>query len=820
MNYGRNNTSMRRSSLQQGTPKKKSKKATSRHIKNFFLVLIGLFVICLIAGGFVFKKIIDDTPEITADTLKPSAYTTYAYANDGTTVIGSFVNAGSNRVFKSLEDIPVHMQNAFIAVEDSRFYQHKGVDWKGVTRAAWTGITSGNFSQGGSTITQQLIKNSVFPNFSQETRAQRVERKIQELYLATKVEKTIGKSEILENYLNTINLGQNTLGVQAAAQRYFGKDVSDLTLSECATIAAITKSPTGYNPITNPEANAKRREKVLKDMLAQGFITQEEFDLALADDVYARIQEADENYKANLTVNSYFLDEVVKSVINDLCEELNYTEEQAYKAVYSGGLKIVTTQDTLMQEICEEEINNPANYPKKVEWSISGAISVIHEDGTQSHYDHNSLAAYVKKKYGTDYGSTFASKEKANAMLEEYINYIKKSPNDQVLTNVTLAPQPQATIVIMDQTTGHVKAMVGGRGEKTTDMSLNRATQSPRQPGSTFKVLSTYVPALDAKNNTLATIIEDAPFKYKDGRYVKNWWGGYQGALTIRYCIQQSANVCAVKKYTEITPELGMKYLTENFKFTTLDPVNDAGQATSLGGLTNGVYNIELTAAYASIANGGIYTEPILYTTIYDHDGNVLLENTPETHTAMKETTAALMTSAMQDVVTVGTGGGARLSGVVCAGKTGTTTATRDLWFAGYTPYLTCSVWGGYDDNKTLEGMGNFHLTIWRKAMQRVHNTYGLKGKTFKMPKGITSKTVCKETGKLAGEHCEKYSEFFATGTGPKDVCKTCLPTTPETGENTGNTGGTNTGGTNTGGTNTGGTNTGNNTNNGRTSSP
>ena len=233
---------------------------------------------------------------------------------------------------------------------------------------------------------------------------------------------------------------------------------------------------------------------------------------------------------------------LVKSVINDLCSELNYTEEQAYQAVYSGGLKIVTTQDTLMQKICEEEINNAANYPAKVEWSISGAISVIHEDGTQEHYDHNSLAAYVKKKYGSSYGSTFSSKEKATAMLEEYINYLKQSSSDQVLTNVTLAPQPQATIVVMDQSTGHVKAMVGGRGEKTTDMSLNRATQSPRQPGSTFKVLSTFVPALDAKNNTLATIIEDAPFKYKDGRYVKNWWGGYRGALTIRYCIQHSAN--------------------------------------------------------------------------------------------------------------------------------------------------------------------------------------------------------------------------------------------------------------------------------------
>ena len=772
MNYGRNNTSKRRATLQRRSVKKRRKTVQINNRKMILLIILGIGIVGLMTVGLLFKKIIDDTPQITAEDLRPSAYTTTAYASDGTTVVGTFVNAGSNRVFKSLEEIPQDLQDAFVAVEDARFKDHNGIDMKGIMRAAVTGITSGNFSQGGSTITQQLIKNSVFPNFSQETTWQKIERKIQELYLAVQIEKIVDKDEILENYLNTINLGQNTLGVQSASKRYFGKDVGELTLSECATIAGITKSPTGYNPITNPEANKKRRDKVLQDMLDQEYISQEEYDAAIEDDVYSRIQIANTAYKENLTVNSYFVDEVAKVVMADLCEKLGYTEEQARNAVYSGGLKIVTTQDVTMQQICEEEINRAANYPKQVDWTVTGAISIIHTDGTQTHYDHNNFGNYVKKEHNVEYGTTFSSQEKANAMLEEYIATIKKSPDDTAITNITLSPQPQSTVVVMDQHTGHVKAMVGGRGTKTSNMTLNRATQSPRQPGSTFKVLSTYVPALDAKNNTLATIIVDSPFKYASGEPVHNHWSGYRGNMTIRECIKTSANVCTVKKYTEIKPSLGLQYLTENFAFSTLDPVDDSGQATSLGGITNGVYNIELTAAYAAIANGGVYTDPILYTHIYDHDGNLLYENVPKTHVAMKDTTAALITSAMRDVVTSGTGTLTRLSGMTSAGKTGTTTDDRDFWFSGYTPYLTASVWGGYDDNQSMEGTSSFHKVIWRKIMQRIHDTLKYKSKNFEMPSSVTRKTICTATGMIATtDACTKYTEYFAKDTAPKQNC-------------------------------------------------
>lgn len=770
MNYGKKNVAKRQREITSKAAMKK-KRIGVRFFKSMLLVLLIIGIGSIIGAGFLFKQIIDEAPKITADDVRPSAYTTTAYADDEKTVLDTFVDAGSNRVYTSIEEIPDYLENAVIAVEDSRFREHNGIDPKGIVRAAVKGLTTGSFSEGASTITQQLIKNSIFPNFNQETRLESIKRKIQEQYLALQLEKQMDKDEILENYLNTINLGQNTLGVQAASKRYFGKDVSELTLSECATIAAITQNPTRYNPINNPEENATRRQKVLDDMLEQGFISETEHAKALKDSVYDRIQIANTEYMDNISVSSYFIDAVARQVIEDLQEELGYTETQAYNAVYSGGLSIITTQNVRMQKICEQELKRSENYPSNVEWGITCAITITHPDGTQNNYDHNGLKNYIYEKYGETYGLTQSTKKRANALVEEYIDSLMQE-GDTVDKRVTLSAQPQASVVVMDQYTGHVKALVGGRGKKTESRSLNRATQSYRQPGSCFKILSTFVPALDTNGDTLATVIKDSPFRYDNGRLVNNWWGkSYKGNMTIRECIKQSANVCTVKKFTELTPALGFKYLTENFALSTLDPTQDIVQAACLGGVSNGVYNLEMTAAYAAIANGGVYTEPVLYTKIYAHDGNLLFEKTPETHVAMKETTAALITNAMEDVIKYGTGTAARMSNMPVSGKTGTTTNAVDLWLSAYTPYLTCSVWTGYDDNKPMENMNqSFHEVIWKKIMERIHEKY--EKKDFEMPNSIEKKWICKATGKLSsGKSCYSYSEYFAPGTAPKQSC-------------------------------------------------
>lgn len=768
MNYGKRKASKKQKKIT-STKSMQGKKIGIRLFKGFLLCLV-LICIAGVAGGVIFlKNVLENAPEISPSDVRPSGYSTFVYADDGTTEIEKFVASGSNRVYKSIDEIPVDLQHAFVAIEDERFYDHKGIDPQGIVRAAITGITSGSFSQGASTITQQLIKNNIFPNFvSEDTFYEKVERKLQEQFLALNIEKQMTKDEILESYMNTINLGQNCLGVQAASKRYFNKDVSELTLSECAVIAGITQNPTAYNPVTYPEANASRRSEVLNKMLNQGYIDQAAYDEAMADDVYSRIQNVNEEI-GNDSPYTYFVDALSEQVINDLQEYLGYTETQAYNALYSGGLSIYSTQNLAMQQICDEEMNNDENYPWLKEVGLSYALTVTRADGTVENYGGHNIKAFAEE-HGSNYGLLYSSSEEALAMVEAWKATIAQE-GDTYDEALYLTPQPQASVTVMDQYTGQIKAIVGGRGAKETSQSLNRAyTGSPEQPGSTFKILSTYGPALDTNKMTLATTIVDEPWHYSNGTSLKNASGSYMGAISVRTAIQWSQNMCAVKAIQEITPSVGYEYLKE-FGFSTLDDTNDVNESIALGGLTKGVYNYELCAAFAAIANEGVYNKPTLYTKILDHDGNVLLESNPESHTVIKDTTAALLTSAMQTVVKSGTGTKAALSNMPVAGKTGTTDHDKDLWFCGFTPYYTCAVWGGYDENKSLTSIDTqYRFRIWKSIMERIHA--GLEYKDFVMPDSIVKKTVCSETGGLCStEFCTPVTEYFAPGTTSDKAC-------------------------------------------------
>ena len=780
MNYGKKSTAKKRTALISRSSMM-GKRARVSFIRVLFVSLIALCIAVTCLGVGSFRGVIDTAPDVDDIDIMPLGYATFLY-DDAGNQIRKLAAPDSNRLPVTLEQIPVDLQHAVVAIEDERFYEHNGIDVKGILRAGMKALTTGDFSEGASTITQQLLKNNVFTNWTSEsTQLERFTRKIQEQYLAVQVEKKTDKDTILENYLNTINLGAGSYGVQAAARQYFDKDVWDLNLSECATLAGITQNPTKFNPIINPDSNRKRRKEVLQHMLDQNYITQDQYDEALADDIYSRIQAAQEkNSSTDNTVYTYFEDELTDQIINDLMNIKGYTKKQATNLLYSGGLKVYTTQDSKIQNILDEEYADPSNYPDTVQYELDYALTVTDPDGNQVNYSKEMLQLYFQNE-DPDFDLLFDSPEDGQTYVDKYKASILANGSKVLAERVNFAPQPQSSMSVIDQHTGYVKALIGGRGEKTASLTLNRATDTTRQPGSTFKIVSTYAPALNEKGMTLATTFEDEPYEYPDGSPVNNATRSYNGTTTIRTAIQNSINVVAVKCLEKVTPELGLKYL-DNFGFTTLahgteadkdangNVWSDANLATALGGITRGVTNVELCASYAAIANGGNYIKPIYYTKILDHNGNVLIENTAAERSVIKESTAFLLTSAMEDVVKQGTGTACQLDNMPVAGKTGTTEAYNDLWFVGYTPYYTCAVWSGYDNNEKLPDYArNFHKALWKKVMTRIHE--GLPSKEFEKPASVEKLSVCEETGLLPRAGCPVITEYFDVGTMPTEYC-------------------------------------------------
>ena len=781
MNYGKKSAAQKRNSLISRSSMM-GKRARVSFIRLLFVSLIALCigVTCLGIGSF--KGVIDNAPDVDDIDIMPLGYATFLYDDQGNQ-IRKLAAPDANRLPVTLEQIPVELQHAVVAIEDERFYEHNGIDVRGILRAGVKALTSGDFSEGASTITQQLLKNNVFTNWTSEsTQLERFTRKFQEQYLAIQVEKKTDKDTILENYLNTINLGAGAYGVQAAARQYFDKDVWDLNLSECATLAGITQNPTKFNPILNPDSNKKRRKEVLQHMLDQNYITEEQYKEALEDDVYSRIQAAQEKHSDNSnTIYTYFEDELTDQIINDLMNIKGYTKTQATNLLYSGGLKVYTTQDSAIQNILDEEYTDPSNFPDQTQYELDFALTVTDPEGNQVNYSKEMLQLYFQNE-DPNFDLLFDSPEEGQTYVDRYKENILSDGSKIVAERVNFAPQPQSSMSVIDQHTGYVKALIGGRGEKTASLTLNRATDTTRQPGSTFKIVSTYAPALNEKGMTLATTFEDEPYTYPDGSPVNNSTRSYEGTTTIRTAIQNSVNVVAVKCLEEVTPDLGLKYL-DNFGFTTLahgteadkdangNIWSDANLATALGGITKGVTNVELCAAYASIANSGNYIKPIYYTKILDHNGNVLIENTSVERSVIKESTAYLLTSAMEDVVKYGTGTACQLDNMAVAGKTGTTEAYNDVWFVGYTPYYTCAIWSGYDNNEKLPDYARkYHRNLWKKVMTRIHE--GLPQKDFEKPASVEKLSICAISGLLPRAGCPVTTEYFDVGTMPTEYCE------------------------------------------------
>lgn len=780
MNYGSKQIRKKIKSLR--SPYEKiGRKAVVLFFKLITVCIVVCFVMLTCVGLGAFTGIIETAPQISLDAVSPQWYQSYIYDSNGNKV-ETLVASGSNRIEASIDDMPKHLINAFIAIEDSRFYSHNGIDPQGIVRAAYKTIKNKfKSTQGASTITQQLIKNNIFSAESENGLVDTFKRKFQEQYLALILEQSVDKDTILQNYLNTINLGNNNLGVQAAAQNYFNKDVSELTISESAVIAATTSNPYKYNPVRFPENNKTRRAIVLKNMLDQELINKAEYDEALADNVYDRIMNV-KNTSTGSTAYSYYTDALISQLMQDLMNLKGYTQTQAYNLVYRGGLQIYSCEDSELQKYAESAVNNPDYYSGRYDFTLRYRIQIKDKAGDHHSYTENSILNFYQSTLGiSGFTLLFSTESEAQEAINNFKSYILKETEGTVVDgteNITYTLEPQASFVLIEQSTGYVKALVGGRGDKTHSLVLNRATDSTRSPGSSFKLLTVYSPALDTAGMTLATVYDDVPYLYSTGKLVTNVDDEYHGLMTIREAITVSRNVPAVKIITDITPELGYSYAL-SYGISTLTPEEQHYQAIALGGITNGATNFEMTAAYAAIANYGVYNEPKLYTKVLDHDGNILIDNTASaSHRVIKESTAWLLDSALRSVVTDNITF-LDSKNMYYAGKSGTSQLNTDKWFIGFSPYYTAGVWIGNDDSTPVNT--NYYtmpqLNIWKDIMEHAHE--GLEYTEFQKPYNIVEAEVCASSGKLAipglcdsdPRGSQVIKEYFEDGTVPTEVC-------------------------------------------------
>ncbi len=764
-------------------------------------VLVASAVLLMSAGYGMFRGILDSAPDINAIHVGPTEYATKTYDREGN-LVATLVTEGSNRERAEYDEIPKDLINAFVAIEDERFWSHNGIDLKSIGRAIHGVLSDNESAGGGSTLTQQLIKNNVFSGGMNESGFERYERKLQEQYLALelehqpKLDKKSVKHSIITEYLNTINLGANSLGVKVAARRYFNKEVSALNLAESTVLASITKNPSNLNPITHPENNQKRRAQVLKNMLKQGYIDEQQYQEALSEQVYEEIKNANViTTQEAAKPYSYFTDELTEQVIEALVERLDYTEEEARKLLYSGGLSIYTTQDPRLQAIVDEEVNSPKNYDT-VKYSVEWRLTIRKGDNSIINYSEKDLLKFMKEVKHMDFEGLFKTEDAAKTYIEQFKKQILEE-NDSILAesyDTTL--EPQLSVVLEDPHSGEILAISGGRGEKRGSLTLNRATNVLRQPGSTFKVISSFAPAIDKYGATLASTYYDAPYTLGNKTF-KNWYsGGYLGYQSIRDGIIYSLNIVAVRCLMEtVQPKNGRKY-AEILGITSLTET-DENPALALGGLTRGVSNLELTQAYSVIANGGQLRKAKFFTKIVDQNGQVLMDMTEdEPVQVMQATTAYLLTDAMKDsmlphrafadnISVTSTSTRAHFDGMSLAGKSGTTTSNRDIWFEGFSPYYICGVWGGCDENQSLRdpktgsynGGTGYHKDIWRKIMKRIHE--GLPDTGFQKPDGIVTAEVCRKSGKLPTAGCHNdyrgdacIKELFAEGTVPTEKCE------------------------------------------------
>ncbi len=889
------------------TIEKKKRRAKKKRKAVLKIALLLIFIAIIVVGGAVAGMVIGivkSAPEIDPTNVLTTLTESSVIVDETGNVIEQIHDPNENREIVKLNDIPLYLQNAFIAIEDHRFREHFGIDIERIAGSLLHNVKVGDpTAQGASTITQQLVKNLYLTN------EKSWERKIKEIYLAIKVDRILSKDQILENYLNTIPLGQSSYGVQTAAYTYFSKQASELTLAESTLLAGAAKSTVYYAPFNRynlsdiseiPEENIvgyvyigsvqyacvynqnaiDRQHVILDRMLELGFISQEEHDSAMSEDMHVALNPGQTKIEG---ISSTSMDYVKEKVIEDLIQTQNISYEEAENYIYKGGLTITTTIDIAMQKSLENSYSNfstlflgsapSGDNPVAQDWryfkwssgestgTLDSGLNILNENGQLIYYakdnimDENNSIYLNQDEYSFDnngnliinskkfdiYTSTIdivdaytvddklnfvshnigalnignnyeiLSQKGTKGSFKIQKSYIDKNSEMFILgtDNVLKIPagyfffqedgivQPQSATVIIDYRTGKIKAMIGGRdieGSKT----FNRATNATRQPGSTIKPLSVYLPALDL-GYTAAYILDDLPRYNENGdRWPKNWYEyrdiKYWGKITLRKSVEQSINTNAVTMLETIGTDASISSLTKLGLIDSNNPGNDSFvspnensayndvnlASLALGGLTKGFTPLSMTAAYGAIANDGVYIEPTVYTKVTNSKGETILEKIPDTHVVVSPEVASLMKDILRTTVNPGLSYKAKLPaemGIEIAGKTGTTQANGDFWFVGFSPYYVGGIWVGNDNvQMKLSGDSGNNARLWSGIMTPIHE--GLAPAKFELNPNLIPVQVCSQSGKLPSDLCaidqrgsQVITEYFVPGTQPTETC-------------------------------------------------
>lgn len=853
--------------------KRKRKKHYKVNKKKLFKFIVSIGAAFCIIMGIMVGIIIATTPSINPDNIYSRlSENSIMYDDEGQIVDSIYKGVNGMRTNVAFDDMPKNLVNAFVSIEDKTFWSHHGFNFIRIFGAIFESITKGEPISGTSTITQQLARNL----YLTDTMSQRtLTRKVKEAWYTIQLESRLSKKQIVEAYLNTINLGNRSNGVQAAAQAYFSKDISELTLPECVLLATLPKSPNSYAPVKGDSnenltaldldtldiisrtddwttwyndraVSSGRFQLVLNLMLDQEKITKSQHDEALAYKIRDSIKPGDA--VTDNDISSYLADYTIRQVISDLMQQDNMTEDEAKNRLYNGGLRIYSTMNLKMQQAAENVFNDSKNFPSvtglkkdKKTGNIldkSGRIMLYdkanyidadgnfilsadefkkNSDGSVTILKGKRLNIYTVKSGGkTDYNLEFKNMyekdegafyirnggiiqvpveyksrdSEGNLVLSAQFfkdkpEFFRESGTSLVVSSThymlhVKVRQPQAAMVIMDQKTGAIKAMIGGRNTDGRQI-LNRA-EKPRQPGSSIKPMGVYAPALQGGANgdsswTAASIIDDSPLVIQGKQWPKNWYSGYRGLYTLRQSVEQSVNVNAVKVFQDIGVDKSVKSL-KDFGVTTIvesGDVNDMNAAAlALGGMTKGISPLEMCAGYATIANDGIYTSPVSYTKVTNKNGDIILERTPETHRVLDEGAAFIMRDILRSTVTNGLAKAANIGTHPTAGKTGTTTDQYDAWFVGFTPLYTASLWIGNDVNIELSQGSSAATKVWSKVMKQIHKDLP-KASFGSPPANVVSVAIDTKSGKLPSNLSSLdprgtvKNEFFIKNTVPTE---------------------------------------------------